>query len=465
MNRTKGIFIAASILAGLALVLALRQPAGSHTTTVTAPPPDPSATSKAVSLGGRVSHPFVLGSEATDVFVQVDLRGRTGSEVQRLPLSVALVIDRSGSMAGRKLTQAKLAARRLVEALAEGDRVAIITYGSDVTTLVPSTRIDAASRSHVLSRIDTILDRGGTFLSGGLQAAIEALRPTMSRDQVTRVILISDGQANEGITTKHGLVRLARQTAGKGISVTSMGVGLDFNEDVMTAIAEHGNGHYYFINDPNTLAGIFKRELSKLIATVARRPELHIDLQPGVELLALYGYEYDKAGSRIAISLPDVFAKQHRRITLKLRISPQASKASTSRRPLLRTELSYLDGKHGGRRALVNAIDVQVTLDRALVERHVRREVLARAQQVELARDVRSALDTYGAGDVVGARARLQQRLRKVMKANTSLRSKDLDRSIVRVRRLLGATNAAPSSAAGRATIKAGKAEAYHLAK
>lgn len=416
-------------------------------------------------MGGRVSHPYVLGSEATDIFVQVDLRGREGGEVQRLPLSVALVIDRSGSMAGRKLSQAKLAARRLVEALSVGDRVAIITYGSDVTTLVPSTRIDAASRAHVLARIETILDRGGTFLSGGLQAAVEALRPTMSRGQVTRVILISDGQANEGITSKAGLVSLARQTAGRGISVTSMGVGLDFNEDVMTAIAEHGNGHYYFINDPNTLAGIFKRELTKLMATVARRPQLHIDLQPGVELLALYGYEYDKAGTRIAISLPEVFAKQHRRITLKLRVSPLAAKASTLRRPLVQTELSYLDGKHGGRRSLVNAIDVQVTMDRSLVERHVRREVLARAQQVELARDVRSALDTYGAGDVVGARARLQRRLRKVMRANTRLRSKELDRSIDQVRQLLGATNAAPSSAAGRATIKAGKANAYHLAK
>ncbi|MCK5799587.1 MAG: VWA domain-containing protein, partial [Deltaproteobacteria bacterium] len=356
MNRTQGIFLFASIVVGLALVVTLRQPASSS---ISAPPPTSPPTSPhsarasdhAVDLAMLISHPYVTSDRETDVFLQVDLQGKTGPKTTRLPLDVGVVIDRSGSMAGAKLAHAKAAARRLVEHLHDGDHVAIVTYGSDVTLLVPSRRVDDTSRRQILATIDRITDRGGTFLSGGLRAAATALRHTFNGQHVTRIILISDGQANEGITTKPGLANLAQQTARGGISVTTMGVGLDFSEDVMTAIAEHGNGHYYFIKDSTSLAGIFDRELNKMMATVARRPRLQITLDPGVELVSLYGYDYSRHGQRLDLALPDLFAKQHRRVTLKLRIP----KGLAIERPIARVALFYADA-NDHRQALASRI-------------------------------------------------------------------------------------------------------------
>lgn len=472
MNRTKGrtqgIFIVATILVGLALALALRDapPAATPPRTPTPTPPpkapnNPIAENSSVSLESKVSHPYVPAGRAQDVFVQVDLQGKASETKTRLPLNVGLVIDRSGSMAGRKLAHAKAAARRLVSSMRDGDRITIVTYGSDVSVLVPSRVLNDGSRREVLGAIERIVDRGGTFLSGGLEQATRSIAATLEKQQVSRVILISDGQANEGITHKAGLSRLAQKAAKRGIAVTTMGVGLDFNEDVMTAIAEHGNGHYYYIKDAASLAGIFTRELSKLVATVARRPTLTITLDPNVELLALYGYEYQKRGRVVEIRLPEVFAKQRRRVTLKLRVAA----GGATKRPLARVELAYEDVQDGRGRTLVNAIEVAATRDEALVQRSLAAAVLARGQQVELAKTAHTALNDYRKGNVAAAQAMLRSRLSGAMRANKRLRSRRLERTIRKMRRVLDSTAARPASAAGRAAIKAGKAEAYQLAK
>ncbi len=462
MNRTKGIFVIATILVGLALALAFQGRTPPPPVAPAPPAPhNPIVENTSVSLKSKVSHPYIPAGRAQDVFIQIDIHGKKGKTKTRLPLNVGLVIDRSGSMSGRKLTHAKAAARQLVSSMHDGDRIAIITYGSDVSVLVPSRRLDDSSRREILGAIERIVDRGGTYLSGGLQQATRSIASTLENQQLSRVILISDGQANEGITHKVGLSRLARQATRRGIAVTTMGVGLDFNEDVMTAIAEHGNGHYYYIKDAASLAGIFTRELSKLVATVARRPTLTITLDPNVELLALYGYEYQTRGRVLELRLPAVFAKQRRRVTLKLRVAA----GGATKRSLARTELAYDDVDDSRGRRLLSLIEVSATRDEALIQRSLASAVLARGQQVELAKTAQTALNDYRRGDVAAAQAQLRRQLSDAIHANKRLRSRRLRRTIRKMRRVLKSTAARPSSAAGRAAIKGGKAEAYELAK
>ena len=167
MNRTVAIFITAAILALVALVLAKN----GETTAPLPPPPVPgTVASGGMTLSTSPSQSHVLVG-AGEVFLDIALAAPAAKHVKRVPLNIGLVIDRSGSMAGRKLQNAREAATRLVSRLQEGDRIAIVTYGSDVTVLVPSTEITAESRTRILSAISTIVDRGGTFLSGGLERA------------------------------------------------------------------------------------------------------------------------------------------------------------------------------------------------------------------------------------------------------------------------------------------------------
>ncbi len=465
MNRTTVIVAAALALALAAILVARGQEDSTRPDPLPPPPPGPSSVSKGnVSLSALPSDRFVKVGGSGELFLDVSLAGLGKRRAKQLPINLALVIDRSGSMAGAKLEHAREAARQLVARLREGDRIAIVTYGSDVTVLVPSTRIEGDARARVTAAIETIVDRGGTYLSGGLETGRQEVLKHGREGMVNRVVLFSDGQANEGIVEPTELSRLSRQTLGLGVHVTTMGVGLDFNENVMTAIAEHGGGHYYFIRDSSSMASIFSKELETLLATVAKSARLTLTLEPGVELLDVYGYTYDRAiGARqYAIELPDLYGGQQRKVICKLRV-PAGHEGKVA---LARVEVSFVDPESNARESAVATASVTLTSDDGQVESGKDRNVLARAEQAQAAKNLGAAMEAYGRGDVARAQTILADQIRATEGANTKLRSRDLDALVGKMRaRMRGAQSAAPGSAEGRSLVKEGKYEAYQLAK
>lgn len=460
MNRTSAILITAAILTLVAIVLTKTSDNGALQT----PPPLRGAT--ATGSGGMVLDTDTSGSHVLlgsgEVYFDISLKAPRSTKVKRLPLNIGLVIDRSGSMAGQKLADARQAATQLVSRLQDGDRIAIVTYGSDVTVLVGSTEISAASRPEILRAIASIVDRGGTFLSGGLQEGRDQVLRHDRKGYVNRVILISDGQANEGITSSGQLSTLARETLSRGVNITTMGVGLDFNEEVMTAMAEHGGGHYYFIQSSSAMARFFTEELDTMTAVVAKGATLEIELEPGVELLDLYGYAFNREGNRVVVQLPDLFSGQDRKLIARLRV-PASREGKVA---VGKVTLAYVDVNSGRRESLTGDAEVVVTADRSLVEKGQDRDVLARAEQVKAAAAMNEAMKAYASGDVARSQALLRQQIRHIRTTNVDLKNKALDDlSSVMDRQLEGTANAAPSSSAGRALIKRSKYRAYKLAK
>lgn len=464
MNRTSAIVAAGLALVLCAILVARGQEDGTRPDALPPPPPGPSAVSKgAVTLAARPSGSYLQSGGSGELFLDISLAGLAKRRAKQLPINLALVIDRSGSMAGAKLEHARDAARQLVSRLRSGDRIAIVTYGSDVTVLVPTTPIDDASRARVLAAIDTIVDRGGTYLSGGLEAGRQEVLKHGREGMVNRVVLISDGQANEGMVAPEELSRLSRQTLGLGVHVTAMGVGLDFNENVMTAIAEHGGGHYYFIQDSSSLASIFSKELETLLATVARSAQLRLVLEPGVELLDVFGYTYRREGARqIAIDLPDLYGGQQRKVICKLRV-PATREGKVA---LAQVELGFVDAESGARESASATASVTVSSDARQVEAGQDRNVLARAEQAQAAKNLNAAMEAYGRGDTAQAQTILADQIRATEGANARLKNRELDALVGKMRvRMKGTAAAAPSSPAGRSLVKEGKFEAYQLAK
>jgi Ca-activated chloride channel family protein len=461
MNRTAAIVVIAGLLALTAVLL---------TGGKQAPPPDPApapappgaARSGPLSLAAQLSGSHLLQGGSGEVYLDISLRAaQPEREARRQPVNVALVIDRSGSMAGDKLQHARSAARTLVGRLQEGDRLALVTYGSDVTLAVPSTVISAASRARIERAIDEIVDRGGTFLSGGFERARDELLRFWSQGYVNRVILISDGQANEGITTPAQLTAMARAALVRGVHLTTIGVGLDFNETLMTAMAEHGGGHYYFIEDSSSMADIFTRELKTLVTTVARRPVLRMTLEPGVELVQLYGYTYTQKDRQVTINLPDVYGGQQRKLVCKLRVPAGAR----GKLPVARVVLAFEDAESGRATELTAGAGVVITPDRAEVTSGQNAEVLARAEEVNIAWSVNRAMDAYSSGDQDGARKLLRSQISATTRANVDLKSPKLDQELSRMRQQLEGTAAAPSSVRGKSLVKSGRYGAYKLGK
>jgi len=331
MNRTVLFLSLAGGLALVALVLGLPQVTrsrGGDTPVVVEPsrPPPPvpplQGTPGSLTMTSRLSHPYVpLG--VSEVFVTVDLTGAEVPGAKRSPVNLALVIDRSGSMSGYKLAQAKQAARHLVGLLREEDRLAIVHYGSDVQSL-PAMAVTPGSRERMLQYVDSIWDDGGTNIGAGLSAGRFQLASAQGQFRINRLILMSDGQPTEGITDDQGLKDQVREIRASGVSVSAIGVGTDFNEDLMQAFAEYGAGAYGFLEDAGQLATLFQKDLQQATTTVARDVTLTFTLPTGVSLGEVLGYNARQSGNQVHVSLPDFSAGQLERVVVRLVVNGDA---------------------------------------------------------------------------------------------------------------------------------------------
>ncbi|MBL9039475.1 MAG: VWA domain-containing protein [Archangium sp.] len=282
-----------------------------------------------LKLTARVSHPLVpVGT--TEVFVTADVRAADASTPSRGAVNLALVIDRSGSMAGFKLEHAKAAAKRLVELLTPADRLAIVQYGSDVKVM-SGVLATTANKQRLSAYIDSIYDDGGTNLAAGLVEGAAQLRAAGPGFAVSRVILISDGQPTEGVTDTEALLKLARGARGQGQSLSSIGVGDDFNETLMEGLAELGGGAYAFLSDASELSNVFQRDLHAASTQVARAVTVSFYVPPGVRFNGVLGHrDVTTSGANVTVSLPDFAAGQAERVVAHFTVTAEAAGETVS---------------------------------------------------------------------------------------------------------------------------------------
>ncbi len=326
MNRT-GIFL--TLAAGLALVALMVGLPHATPRPSTAPIESTgSATSHdgSIKMVGRLSHPYVTVGRS-DLFATVDLTGVEVPGAERSPVNLALVIDRSGSMTGVKLDQAKAAARQLVGQLRPEDRLTVIHYGSDVKAM-PGLLATEAHKGEMLRFIDGIWDDGGTNIGAALATARDQLTASAAGYRVNRAILITDGQPTEGMTEPGALAQLAGEVRRNGISVSAIGVGADFNENLLQQLAERGSGAYGYLQDTSQLATLFQKDLLQASTTVARDVELAFTLPDGVELGEVLGYRTIQVGRTVKVAMPDFAAGQVERVVARLTVTaPGAGQA------------------------------------------------------------------------------------------------------------------------------------------
>src|SRR5664279_2036609 len=185
-----------------------------------------------------------------DQDIAVTITMPKAAELRRPNIALAVVLDRSGSMHGQPLENAKAAASALVTSLGDQDAFSIVTFSDRDELVVAMGKANKDHKAEALAAIDRIVDEGGTCTSCGISRGTTELESsTLATTGVKRMVLISDGQANEGIWDRDELVHLAESTAANGISLSTVGVGLDFDEQTMIRLGENGHGNYYFVKD------------------------------------------------------------------------------------------------------------------------------------------------------------------------------------------------------------------------
>lgn len=199
--------------------------------------------------------------QSLDVLLRLVARG--AAPLQRTPLSLSLVIDRSGSMRGSKLQAAKACAADLVSRLDAADEVGVVVYDSEVQTVLPLTPAPQA-RERIAAVLASFSDGGSTDLHGGWLAGALQVAPRTGPGRLCRVVLLSDGQANHGESDPGRICDQVRQLAASGVSTTTVGLGEGFNEALMTEMATAGQGSALYGDRAEDLAEAFESEIGLL---------------------------------------------------------------------------------------------------------------------------------------------------------------------------------------------------------
>ncbi len=448
----------------LALALPLLSPFDLRASDALAAPPPVTAIAGSLSLEARLERSLVHTS-AAQIHALVKLTAADGVAAERRPVNLALVLDRSGSMAGRKIEDARAAALALVGQLQDGDRVTLVSYGSDVRVDVPPTVLDAAARLEVTRAIVRIRHGGRTNLAGGLKVAYHQLAPHRDADRVTRVVLVSDGLANVGTTQPRLLAALARADWQEGTVTTTLGLGVDYNEDLMTELAVHGGGGFYHVSRSEQLAGVLSDELAHMQATVARQATLELTLPEGVRVRAVHGHAVAQEGRTVLVTLGDLSAGQSRSILWALEL-PHAQLGA---QPLGEIVLHYTDARDGQRRAARGgAMQVTWTGDRTASEASVDPEVAARMAELQLAAAMATAADHMAAGDLDQAQQVLGAATRRARSnaAGFGAVGQPLADEAAAAEAMLDDVKKAPASPKARRELaKQGKAKAFEMSR
>jgi Ca-activated chloride channel family protein len=288
------------------------------------PPKNPvSVHSDLVAVRAHLVQDKVLQGSDGKVAVSLSMDAAEIPRSDHRPIAHAdlvIVLDRSGSMAGQKLGDARLAVTQLIDRMTADDRLAIITYSNGVQVLSPLVNMDEAHRLQLKTVVAQVNADGGTNLGAGLKHGIQTLMQTPANGRQRRVILISDGQANQGIIDPLALGIMASGAATQNVAVSTVGVGSDFNEILMTTLADHGAGRYYFLEDPNKFALVFDKEFQDTRNVAASGVEILIPLGNGIRLVNAGGYPIQVNDNNAVIRPGDLLSGQQRNLFLTFQV-------------------------------------------------------------------------------------------------------------------------------------------------
>jgi Ca-activated chloride channel family protein len=403
-------------------------------------------------LQARLTSTEILGGEQ-DIAVTITMPGADARV--RPPLSLAVVIDRSGSMEGEPLANAKAAAARLVDELDERDAFTIVTYSSADETVVPMMRATQANKAAARAAIDAIWDDGNTCISCGLERGAAELATTPVSGGVRRMVLISDGQANMGRYLPGDLAQLATETAARGVSVSTVGVGLDFDEVTMTNLADVGHGNYYFVEDTAQLGRMFERELGGLAETVASDVRLVISGAGGV-IDDAYGYPIMRQGGDVVVPIADLRAGETRKVVLRSTVDANKTGPLTVAGFALHWRRTA-DGTFDQART---RLDTTIVRDVARVRATTDRAAVNIVEQARAARVLEQATTVYETQGYEAAQKLIERNLRDV-KANRHLDAPSMRAIEAASAGAIDNFAKAPPAKAKKAT----RADAYKLAR
>jgi Ca-activated chloride channel family protein len=286
-------------------------------------PPIVNQVQNGVTLSGKLAQTKIVQGGLNEVYLTLYVKSPSIEQEAATPpkgTDLVVVLDRSGSMSDpKKLPYAKSAVKQLMDRLGDNDRFALVSFDNHAKTSIPLAPLSGDTRAHINRTVDHLTPGGGTNIHDGVAQAWDILKDNPSA-RIRKVILLSDGEATSGDTSAAGLRQIASQARQREGMLSTIGMGLRFNETVISAMADHGMGNFTYLESLESLGTILAKDLQDTQHTFAASSELNIVLPPGVELVDAAGYPIQKEGQTVSIATGRLRADATKQFTLTLKV-------------------------------------------------------------------------------------------------------------------------------------------------
>jgi Ca-activated chloride channel family protein len=376
---------------------------------------------------------FALASESSREHALVLLKAQSGVE-QRSPINICLCIDRSGSMEGEPMEYVKRACDHVVDMLGPNDILSIVTFEEQVDVLMPARRV--VNKPLVKEHIHRLDVGNTTNLYDGLVASCMQIASVMPQTPgyVHRVLLLTDGEPTAGLKDFSSIVQQVSEQKQRGISITALGFGSDYNEELMAGIARRSGGNYYYIQRPDLLPEVFRKELETLISIVAKNVRVRFHLSRWSQVRQVYALQPAFGPRAVEVAVPDIERGTLRTVLAELEFDrhPAASfrvarieviyddvasngtqtafadcvleftddrnRIAAGINPMVHNELEVALASQNLQRTMMGMRTQQMTASSAMQELQKTRTVLMSAGQGEGAREVEAAMRAVQSG-------------------------------------------------------------------
>lgn len=363
-----------------------------------------------LQIAYQFSRPLIPINQITPIDLYIQFKPITPSNShKRRPLNLSIVIDRSGSMSGQPLKQAVNAARLLVEQLTPEDILSIVIYDDDVETVFEPQLVK--NKDIIYTVLSKIRAGGCTNLSGGWLKGCEHVQTHQTPDKINRVLLLTDGQANVGVTDSKVLISTAQQKAQNDqVSTTTLGFGAHFNEDLLMGMARNANGNFYFIQTPEDLVQVFQIELESISSLIAQDLVVNLIPQHTVHIeQILNNYRYkDKGADGLEMILGDVYEVEDKILALSMKIT---TSAQVDNQVVLQLNYRYqavvdeVIKQFTQQETIIIPVDTQAAFDNTPIQQNV----IEQTYRLRIAKAKEDAVNLADQGDYQTASQHLQQ--------------------------------------------------------
>lgn len=346
-------------------------------------PAMPSSEPSPVSVKAALGSSLVKSGASSSVFARIEVGAAARPAHGRPPVNLVLLVDTSGSMEGKAIADARAASLALLDTLSPKDHFSVVSFDSKAEVLLPSTRIDDADLKELRAKIGAMKAQGTTDMVAGLRRALDQAEGSMEKDGVNRIVLLGDGVPNDDAQ----ISSLVGEAATRNISITTMGLGNDYDETLMGRIAQQSGGKFNYVEDSTKVTAFFKEEVTRLHKVVARGAYVELRPGPGVAIKSVIGRHFSALdGHAVQVPLGDLSYGETNEIVVELAANAPKDGATVE---ALDAVVHWSDGAAGISREERAFLGAKATKDEAKIGESKSKEV---SEAVERAKDAAATL-------------------------------------------------------------------------